>query len=68
MYPTYAQVFTVPFSADFRKKNLYIGAEVITKTSVYWDITPCCPLKVNGRFGGTYRPYLQDRRISKARN
>jgi hypothetical protein len=26
-----------------------------------WDITPCSPLKVNRRFGGTYRLHLQGR-------
>jgi hypothetical protein len=25
------------------------------KSIVFWEITPCSPLKVNGRFGGTYR-------------
>jgi hypothetical protein len=33
-----------------------------------WDITPCSSLKVNRRFGGTYRLHLQCRRISQARN
>jgi hypothetical protein len=51
-------------------KNMTVGSEVLTavvmKTSVFWDITPCSPLKVNGRFGGTYRLHLQGR-ISRAR-
>jgi hypothetical protein len=38
------------------------------KSSVFWDITPRSPLKVNRRFGGAYRPYLQGQRISQARN
>jgi hypothetical protein len=29
---------------------------------------PCSPLKVNRRFGGTYRLHLQGRRINQARN
>jgi hypothetical protein len=33
-----------------------------------WGITLCSPLKVNRRFGGTYRLHLQGRRISRARN
>jgi hypothetical protein len=37
-------------------------------TSVFWDITPCSPLKVNGRFGGTCRLLFQGERISRARN
>jgi hypothetical protein len=38
------------------------------KSSIFWDITPRSPLKVNRRFGGTYRLHLQGRRISQARN
>jgi hypothetical protein len=29
------------------------------KSTVFWDITPCNPLNVNRRFGGTYRLHLQ---------
>jgi hypothetical protein len=36
--------------------------------SVYWDITPCIPLKINRRFGRTYCLYLQVQKISQARN
>jgi hypothetical protein len=38
------------------------------KSSVFWDITPCSPLKANRRFGGTCRLHLQGRRISRSRN
>jgi hypothetical protein len=38
------------------------------KSTIFWDITPCNPLKVNQRFGGTYHLHLQGRRISQARN
>jgi hypothetical protein len=30
------------------------------------DIAPCSPLKLNWRFGGTYRLHLQDRRVNEA--
>jgi hypothetical protein len=30
--------------------------------------TPCSPLKVNRRFGGTHRLHLKGRNISQARN
>jgi hypothetical protein len=44
-----------------------VGIEVLTavvmKSSIFWDITPCSPLKVNQCFGGTSRLYLQVRRI-----
>jgi hypothetical protein len=29
------------------------------KSNIFWDITPCSPLRVNRRFGGTYRLHLQ---------
>jgi hypothetical protein len=37
-------------------------------SSILWNITPCIPLKVNRRFGGTCLLHLQGRRISKVRN
>jgi hypothetical protein len=54
------------------KSNYRLGFEifaaVVMKSAVLRDITPCSPLKVNRRFGGTYRLHLQGRRISRARN
>jgi hypothetical protein len=38
------------------------------KSSVFWDITPCSPLKVNRRFGWTHRLHLHGRRIGRATN
>jgi hypothetical protein len=35
---------------------------------VFWYITPCSPLKINRRFGGTCRLHLQGRRIIQGRN
>jgi hypothetical protein len=39
------------------KRRLVVGFEVLTavvlKGSIFWDITPYRPLKVNRRFGGT---------------
>jgi hypothetical protein len=40
---------------------------VVIKNTVIWDITPCSLLKVNRRFGRTYRLHLQGLRISRAR-
>jgi hypothetical protein len=37
------------------------------KSSVFWDITPCSPLKVNWCFEGTCL-HFQSQRISQARN
>jgi hypothetical protein len=50
----------------------YVGFEVLTavtmKNSIFWDITPHSPVKVDRRFGGTYCLRLQGRRVSEARN
>jgi hypothetical protein len=49
-----------------------VGFEVLTaavmKIIIFWDITPCSPLKVNWRFGRTFRLLLQGRGISQSRN
>jgi hypothetical protein len=34
----------------------------ILKGTIFWDITPCSPLRFNRRFGGTYRLHLQGRK------
>jgi hypothetical protein len=36
-------------------------------SAIFWDVTPCGPLKVNRRFRGTYDLNLHGRRISRAR-
>jgi hypothetical protein len=38
------------------------------KNSVFWDITPCSPLKVNQCLDKTCRLHLQSQRISQPRN
>jgi hypothetical protein len=38
------------------------------KSSVFWDVTSCGPLKVNWRFGRTCRLHDQGRRTGQARN
>jgi hypothetical protein len=43
-----------------------VPTDVVMKNSIFWDIAPCNPLEVNGRFGGTCRLYLQGLRISQA--
>jgi hypothetical protein len=35
---------------------------VVMKSTIFWDITPCGPLKGIRRFGGTYRLHLQGRK------
>jgi hypothetical protein len=40
----------------------------VLKISIFGCIMPCSPLKLNRRFGGSYRLHLRDRWISPARN
>jgi hypothetical protein len=83
-YPTKAPpVRRVPFAEGhcFRSQRVckkcnsfvdYVGFEVLTavimKSSIFWDITLCSPLKDNRCFGGTCRLHLQGRRKSHERN
>jgi hypothetical protein len=55
-------------NADRSTRRLEVLTAVVTMSSIFWDITPCSQLKVNRRFGGTYRLSLQSRRICQARN
>jgi hypothetical protein len=54
------RIMNQPLQQTFR------GSEVLTavvmKSIIFWDITPCSPLSVNRRFGGTYRLHLQGRK------
>jgi hypothetical protein len=73
---TYKYVFLGEVQTDPRQRseNLIqdVGFEVLTavvmKSSVFWDIMPCSPLKLYRRFGGTCRLHLQRRRICQARS
>jgi hypothetical protein len=38
----------------------------VKKNSIFWDITPCSPLKVDRRVRGTRRLHLHCRRISRS--
>jgi hypothetical protein len=48
--------------------GFFVLTEVVMKRSFLCDITLCSPLKINRRFGGTYRLYILSRRISRERN
>jgi hypothetical protein len=56
----------------WQEERRWLGFQVITamlmKGSIFRDITPCSPLKVNWSFGRTYRLHLQSRRRIQARN
>jgi hypothetical protein len=41
---------------------------VVMKGSIFWDTTPCSPLKINWRFGEIYLLHIDFERIRQARN
>jgi hypothetical protein len=55
-------------SVKLRYAGLQVLIAVVLKTSMFWDMTPCSPLKVNRRFGEICRLHLQSRSTSQARN
>jgi hypothetical protein len=42
--------------------GLEVLSAVIIKTSIFWNITSCSPLRVNRRLGGIYRIHLRGRK------
>jgi hypothetical protein len=56
------------FTKIITKAGTKIRTTVVIKQSIFWDITPCSPLKVNRRFGGVYLLHLQCRKISRERH
>jgi hypothetical protein len=53
---------------EYRVFGPEVPTAVIMNNSVFWDITPCRPLKTNQRFGRSSRIYFQGQRISGASN
>jgi hypothetical protein len=45
-----------------------LSNSALLKSSVFWDIMPFSPLKVNRHFRGTYHLHFQSRIVSQARN
>jgi hypothetical protein len=41
------------------EKRFEILTAAVMKSTIFWNITPCSPLSVNRRFGGTSRLHLQ---------
>jgi hypothetical protein len=37
----------------------------VMKSTIFWDIMPCRPLRVNQHFGGTYHFHLWGRKMSQ---
>jgi hypothetical protein len=53
-------------------EDTFAGFEVLTaetmKSSLFCDVTPCSPVKVNQHFRGTYHFKIHGRTASQARN
>jgi hypothetical protein len=47
-----------PFTTTIGCVVFEVLTAVAMKCTIFWDITPCSPLKVNRCFGGTLRLYL----------
>jgi hypothetical protein len=59
----------VEFNYIIKYKYNFVAFEevltaVVMKSNIFWNITPCSPLKINRSFGGTYHLHLQGRKIS----
>jgi hypothetical protein len=52
---------------ELKEPVLLVGFEVLTavamESSVFWNIRPCTPLKIDRHFGGTNRLHLNGRRM-----
>jgi hypothetical protein len=51
--------------SEWRREE--VQNEALENRSIFWDMTPCNPTKVNPCFGVTYHLHLQGRRISLLR-
>jgi hypothetical protein len=47
-----------------------VGIKNMRSTHIvtFWDVRPCCTIKVNGRFGALFGLHAHGRRISPERN
>jgi hypothetical protein len=54
---------TIKMEKEPRTKRT--STRTLKKNSVFWDIMPYSPGKLDRRFGGTYRFHLQERGIKK---
>jgi hypothetical protein len=63
-YKRYSNNRNPSFRSRLVTKNMFIEVltAVVMKSTIFWDITPCSPLSVNRRFGGTYRLHLHGRK------
>jgi hypothetical protein len=52
----------IKFKSDDGRLGFEVFTAVVMKSIIFCDITQCSPLRVNRRFGETYRLHLQGRR------
>jgi hypothetical protein len=57
---------TVNLKVTARNILFEVHTAVKLKTAVFWFVTPCRSVKIHRRFGGTYRPHLQHRRLRES--
>jgi hypothetical protein len=53
---------------EIGKEELEVVTAVVMKSSTFWDIIPCSPLKIYRHFVVIYYLHFQCRRTSHARN
>jgi hypothetical protein len=55
---------------DRQERHSFVNAEkwALTEVGIFWDITPCSPLKVSRRFGGKCYLHFQVWKTDQARN
>jgi hypothetical protein len=50
-----------------QRAGFEVSTAVAMKSYVFWDATPCSTVEVDRRFKGTYRIYLQSRKVSQSK-
>lgn len=56
-----------PINGKIEYIKFEILTAVIMRSSIFWNITSCCQMKVVGGSGGTFRLYLQVKRMRQAK-
>jgi hypothetical protein len=62
------KAYTIAKTNRFMALRFWGSRSGVTNSSLFWDIMPCSPLKVNWRFGRTCHLILHGRRSKRARN
>jgi hypothetical protein len=62
------QTYVYTFKTGFARVGFKVLTPVVMMNTIFWDITPCSPLKVNRCSGGICDLHLQGKRINQARN